>query len=313
MRFFESLAEIPEDAFPHGTAVAIGKFDGVHRGHQALIQQARDAAADENLDPIVITFALNPQQRLNPSRRVPRLMSRNQRLEALKAQGITACIMVPFDEEFAAMTAEAFVEEVLIRRVHAKHLSVGPDFRFGNRGLGNVEYLTQAGEQLGFAVEVLQVVHDTTEERFSSTKIREAIGEGDVAHAAHMLGRPHELWATVVRGDARGRELGFPTANLGGNVEGLVPAEGVYAGHAVVDGTVYDAAISVGNNPTFTPDALPRVEAFILDFDRDIYGQQIVVRFVERIRGNLVFGGIDPLIAQMHEDVARAREILGSA
>lgn len=312
MRYFESLAEIPADAFPHGTAVAIGKFDGVHRGHQALIARARAAAELEELDPVVITFIANPQRRLNPQRRVPSIMSRNQRLEALKEQGVSACIMVPFDDEFAAMTAEAFVEEVLLRRVSAKHLSVGPDFRFGNGGLGNVEYLIRAGERLGFAVDVMPVVQDGSEERFSSTRIREAIMEGDVGLAARMLGRPHTVRATVVHGDARGRELGFPTANLGENIEGFVPAEGVYAGRVVVGDEFYDAALSVGNNPTFTPEAEPRVEAFILDFDQDIYGEPITVQFIERLRGNETFDGIEPLIVQMNADVERTREILAS-
>lgn len=312
MRYFESLAEIPADAFPNGTAVAIGKFDGVHRGHQKLIARARTAAEAENLEPVVITFIANPQRRLNPERRVPPIMSRNQRLEALKRQGIAACIMVPFDDEFAAMTAETFVEEVLLRRVSAKHLSVGPDFRFGNGGLGNVEYLIRAGEQLGFEVDVMPVVQDGTEERFSSTRIREAIMQGDVSFAARMLGRPHEVRATVVHGDARGRELGFPTANLGENIEGFVPAEGVYAGRAIIGEETFDAAISVGNNPTFTPEAEPRVEAFILDFDRDVYGEQIRVQFVERLRGNITFTGIDALIEQMNQDVERAREILAA-
>lgn len=312
MRYFESLAEIPDDAFPNGTAVAIGKFDGVHRGHQALIARICAAAEAEGLEPIILTFVDNPQRRLHPELAVRRIMSRDQRLEALKNAGIQACVMVPFDDDFAAITAEGFVEDVLVKQLRAREVSVGRDFRFGSGGFGDVDFLAELGRRLGFAVEVIPVVEDPELGRISSSGVREAILQGDVAIASRMLGYPVELRATVVHGDARGRDLGFPTANLGDGVEGLVPADGVYAGWALIGDERIAAAISVGNNPTFTPDAEPRVEAYLLDFDRDVYGERITLQFVERLRGNIVFTGIDPLIEQMHADVAEARRILTS-
>lgn len=310
MLSYDSLGAIPEDAFQRGTAVAIGKFDGVHRGHQVLLEHARAAAEEQDLEPIVFTFVANPQHLLHPERRLPPIMSQAQRLEAFAAAGITGCVIVPFDDELSAMSAERFAEEVLAQRLHVRQVSVGPDFHFGRGGDGDVKMLAEFGARFGFAVEVIPVVEDEELGRISSSRVREAILQGDVTTAARMLGRPVEVRGTVVRGDARGRDLGFPTANLGGEIEGLIPAEGVYAGWAEVRGTNHHAAISVGNNPTFTPEGLARVEAFLLDFEGDLYDEQITVRFAERLRGNVVFSGVEALIQRMREDVRETREIL---
>ncbi len=313
MRYFDSISEIPDDAFPNGAAVAIGKFDGVHRGHQALIASARAAAEAQGLEPIIFTFTENPARRLDPARHIAPIMSQDQRLETLRDAGIAACVMVPFDDEFAAVSPETFIKEVLVKRLRARRVSVGPDFRFGHGAAGTVELLAEMGEQLGFVVDLVAEVEDPEIGPISSTRVREEIGRGEVALAARMLGRPLEVRGTVVQGDARGRELGFPTANLGGGLEGLVPAEGVYAGWVLLGDERFQAAISVGNNSTFTPEADVRIEAFILDFSRDIYGEAISVQFVDRIRGNITFSGMEPLIEQMHRDVERAREILSNA
>lgn len=310
MRSYDSLASIPDTAFERGTSVAVGKFDGVHRGHQALLGHARAAADRRGFEAIVVTFMENPQRVLNPDSRLAPIMSRQQRLDALAVAGISACVMLPFDDELAKMSAEHFVEDVLVRRLRARHVSVGPDFRFGHGGKGDVEMLSQLGRQHGFDVDVIGIVEDNGIGRVSSSRVREAIVQGDVMTAARMLGRPVEVRGTVIQGDARGRELGFPTANIGGPLEGLSPAEGVYAGWAIVGGSRHHAAISIGNNPTFTPHAAPRIEAFLLDFSKDIYGEPITIQFAERLRGNVVFADTDALVQRMHEDIRRTRVIL---
>lgn len=314
MRVFHSLDEIPAEFFSAGTAIAIGKFDGVHMGHRALIRGIVEAAAERGLEPIVFTFENNPLSLLRPEACPTSLMSPQQRIEALEEAGASACVMVPFDADLAEMPAEEFVERVLVGALHARHLSLGPDFRFGHRGAGDAALLERCGERLGFTVEVMPQVEDPELGRVSSSRIREAILQGDVDVASRMLGRPVAVRGEVVRGDARGRELGFPTANLGEGpaapVEGLIPADGVYAGWAVVRGARYEAAISVGVNLTFEPEGAPRVEAYLIDFSGDIYGEAIEVRFAERLRGMVAFSGVDALVERMHEDVRQAREVL---
>ncbi len=310
MLTYFSLDAIPADAFARGSAVAIGKFDGVHRGHRALIERIAEVAAAEGLDPLTFTFANNPLSLLRPEICPPPIMSPEQRLDALAELGAAACVMVPFDAELAAVPAEEFVERILVGRLGTRHLCVGEDFQFGNGGRGDVALLREMGAQLGFTVEVIGNVEDPELGRVSSSAIREAVLSGDVALAGRMMDRPPTLRGTVVHGDARGRELGFPTANLGGEIEGIRPAGGVYAGWAVVDGVRYHAAISVGANITFDPEGTPRVEAFIIDFDGDLYGKRIEVRFAKRLRGMVAFSSIETLIARMHEDVRETREIL---
>ena len=315
MRVFESLAAIPEGYFDRGTAIAIGKFDGVHRGHRALLDGISQAAADRGLDPLVFTFTNNPLSFLRPELCPEPLMSPRQRLKVLEEVGVENCVMLPFDAELAAVSAEDFIADVLVERLRVQHLCVGRDFRFGHGGVGNDAMLIRAGQRLGFSVEVIAQVDDEVLGRVSSSRIREAILQGDVGVAARMMGRPVTVRGEVVHGDARGRDLGFPTANLGesaesGALEGLIPADGVYAGWAVVDGTRYPAAISVGVNLTFEPEGSPRVEAFLLDFDRDLYGQRIDVEFVERLRGMVAFADVQTLTQRIHEDVRQTRAIL---
>lgn len=308
---FESLESIPVAQFERGTVVAIGKFDGVHVGHQALLRRAVETAAARDLDPVVFTFAENPQQVLNPQRQLPAIMSHEQRLEALAAAGIEACVMVPFNGDLAAMSPEDFAREVLARQLRAHYVVVGPGFRFGRGGAGDTDMLACLGEQLGFDVDIIGKIGTEGVSRVSSSEVRDLIQRGEVAEAAGLLGRPAEIWGTVIRGDARGRELGFPTANLG-EVAGLVPAEGIYAARVRVGDSWHPAAVSVGNNPTFTPEGDLRVEAFIMDFSEEIYGEHVAVQFIERLRGNVAFSGIEALVEQMTEDVARARAILGA-
>lgn len=310
MLTFFSLEQVPAGAFSNGTAIAIGKFDGVHRGHRALLTGIAEVAEREGLDPVVFTFANNPLSYLRPEICPQEIMSREQRLEALAAAGAEACIMVPFDAALAAVPAEEFVERVLVELLRVRHICVGTDFRFGHRGAGDVDLLLRMGERLGFQVDVIPSIEDEELGRVSSSRVREAILQGDVETAARMMDRPVSVRGEVVHGDARGRELGFPTANLGGRLEGLTPADGVYAGWALIGGKRYGAAISVGVNLTFEPEGEPRVEAYLLDFDGDLYGERIEVRFAERLRGMVAFSGVEALVERIREDVRETRAVL---
>lgn len=307
---YEALSAIPEEAFAAGSAVAIGKFDGVHRGHRSLLAHVTEVAEERGLESIAFTFLNNPLSILNPFACPVQIMGAAQRLEALADTGVEVCVMLPFDAAFAHLSADEFVEQVLVQKLRTRHLCVGPDFRFGRGGLGDLPLLAELGNRHGFTLEIIPVVQDEELGRVSSSRIRDEILSGDVATAARMMDRPVEVRGEVVRGDARGRDLGFPTANLGGDLEGLAPAEGIYAGWVVHGTERHHAAISVGNNPTFTPDGAPRVEAHLLDFDGDLYGERIAVQFAERLRGNVTFSGVDELIEQMREDVHEARKVL---
>ena len=316
MQIYRSLDEIPDGAFATGTAIAIGKFDGVHLGHQALLAGIAQASARRGLEPVVFTFENNPLSLLSPENCPEPIMSPQQRIDALAEAGVAACIMVPFDARLAAVPAEEFVQRILVDRLRVRYLCVGESFRFGHDGAGDSLMLASAGLRLGFDVDFVAPVEDPELGVISSSRIREAILQGDAATAARMMGHPAAVRGVVVRGDARGRELGFPTANLGAGdgadaeVGGLIPADGVYAGWAVVGGVRYEAAISVGVNLTFEPEGTPRVEAFLLDFSGDIYGERIEMSVAERLRGRVAFAGVDARIERMHEDVRQARAIL---
>lgn len=314
MRVIQTLAEIVPADFEVGSCVAIGKFDGLHLGHQSILRRlVADARADGQL-AVVFTFANNPLSFLNPERCPQPLMSRAQRLEAFAAAGVDVCVMVEFDADFAAIPAPEFVTEVLVDQLHARHVIMGSDFRFGHRGAGDGALLRELGDTHGFTAESVAWVEDPLVGSMSSSRTRDAVLAGDVETASRMLGRPPAVRAEVVHGDARGRELGFPTANLGGTVEGLVPADGVYAGWVLLGAERERriAAISVGNNPTFTPNEQSRVEAFVLDFEGDLYGQPIEVQFAHRLRGTVRFESLDDLLVQMHADVVETRRLLES-
>lgn len=310
MRVIDTLEAIRPEDFPGGSCVAIGKFDGLHRGHRAILRSVTDSAEAEGRRSVVLTFANNPLSYLRPGACPQPLMSREQRLEAFEAAGIDVCVMLEFDAGIASIPAERFVAEVLVDRLHARHIVMGADFRFGHRGAGDGALLRAMGERYGFAADVLELVEDGETGQVSSSRVREAILAGDVDVAARMLGRLPAVRGVVVHGDARGREIGFPTANLGGEIEGLVPADGVYAGWAVVGGERRVAAISVGANVTFDPEGEPRVEAFVLDFDRDIYGERLEVQFALRLRSMERFDSLDGLLDQMRADVSATRTLL---
>lgn len=319
---WNDLDDVPAGFGP--SAVTIGNFDGVHRGHVAVLRSVVEHARSAGLLAVAITFDPHPLAVLHPDRAPEPLSTIEHRLDLMAAAGLDAVLVMPFTHELARWSPERFVREALVETLGAKEVVVGGDTRFGYRNAGDVGTLRELGEQLGFAVRVLADLgrpggQEGGDRRWSSTWVRELIAEGDVATAAEVLGRPHRITGTVVHGDHRGRELGYPTANLEPDAVGAVPADGVYAGRLVragADGRPgagprLPAAISVGTNPTFDG-RQRRVEAYVLDRDDlDLYGEVVAVEFVERLRPTLRFDGIDPLVRQMGLDVARCREVLG--
>lgn len=308
MRTFKGLGAVPAGFGP--SVVTIGKFDGVHVGHRAVIERVHDIAADDDLRSVVVTFDRNPLELLAPDKCPESLVSVRQKLELLGSTGVDATLLLPFDRALASVPATEFVERVLVDALHAKAVLVGSDFRYGARGAGDVALLADLGATFGFRVEVVDDVRPESGRRVSSTWIRELLAEGDVRHATELLGHAPTVTGLVVHGAKRGRELGFPTANLSPESEGLIPADGVYAGWLTDAGTRYPAAISVGDNPTFEGVPKKQVEAYVLDRDLDLYDHVVDVEFVDRLRGMVAFTSIPDLVETMRGDVDRARAVL---
>jgi riboflavin kinase / FMN adenylyltransferase len=307
---YHSVDAVPEDFGP--SAVTIGKFDGVHAGHRAVIARLEELAAPEGLTTTVLTFDRNPLTLLRPEASPPALTSNEQKLDMLEAAGIDAALIVAFDRPFSERPPEEFVTGILVGALHARIILVGKDFRFGARGRGDVELLTALGGQLGFTVVVIDDVAPSGDRRVSSTWIRELLSAGDVRGAAELLGALPAIRSVVVHGMQRGRTLGYPTANLSPEIEGFVPADGVYAAWLTVDGTRYAAAVSIGNNPTFEGVPEKQVEAHAIDqVGLDLYGKPAELAFVEYIRGMRKFSGPEALAEQMGADERRIREVLG--
>jgi len=300
-----------------GAVVTIGAYDGVHLGHQAVLRLVRELADARGLEAALVTFDRHPAEVVRPES-APRLLTTlEQRLELLDATGdLDLCWVLTFDEARSKEAAEDFVREVLVDGVGARLVVVGADFHFGHRRGGNVPLLERMGAELGFEVLGLGLVAVEGEASgvpYSSTRIRELLAKGDVAEAARLLGRPHEVRGVVERGDQRGGEhLGMPTANLTVPERICLPTDGVYAGTFVAEDEVErPAAISVGTRPTFYEDGDVLVEAYVLDFDGDLYGQRVKVRFREWVRGQERFDSTEALVEQMNDDVEATRRILG--
>jgi len=312
---FRDPSEVPHGFGP--CVVAIGKFDGVHSGHRAVIDRARVAATPANARVVAVTFDRNPLSLLRPELCPDPLSSVDQKLALLADAGVDATLVLRFDEALAGLEPRAFVEHVLVDALGVVTVMVGDDFRFGRGGTGDPALLTQLGQEYGFEVDVVGDVQGGSR-RVSSTWVRDLLSAGDVEGAARLLGRPHAVQGEVVHGLKRGRELGFPTANLSADAEGYIPADGVYAGwlidqaaDAAAPITRYPAAISVGTNPTFDDVSTRQVEAYVLDeTDLDLYGHRVQILFTHRIRGMVAFEGVPKLVAQMTDDVARARAAL---
>ena len=299
-----------------GTVVTIGAYDGVHLGHRALLARVRAMADDLGAAAAVVTFDRHPASVVRPES-APRLLTDlEQKLELLEATGMDYAHVIRFDEARARESAEDFVRTLLVDCLSARAVVVGHDFHFGHRRRGNVPLLQQMGAELGFDVLGISLVADDGgSEPVSSTRIRTLLAAGDVEAATALLGRPHEVRGTVVTGDRRGRDLGYPTANVAVPAEMLLPADGIYAGwYRRPGGEVLPAAISLGRRATFHPDAPTSVlEAHVLDFDGDLYGEPAGVCFVARLRGDERFDSVPALVAQMGDDVAAARSALALA
>ncbi|HEU5302686.1 MAG TPA: bifunctional riboflavin kinase/FAD synthetase [Acidimicrobiia bacterium] len=309
-----------------GAVVTIGAYDGVHLGHEAVLRLVSDLATARGHDSVCLTFDRHPAEIVRPESAPKQLTTLTQKLELLAATGFvdTTCVLT-FDEARSREPAEEFVQQVLVDGLGARLVVVGADFHFGHRRHGNVKLLEQMGAELGFEVLGLGLVPiegDPTGLPYSSTQIRDLLGAGDVASAAELLGkppRPYEVRGIVEQGDKRGRELGFPTANLAVPSRVCLPADGIYAGWFVAeDEEIRPCAISLGRRPTFYESAeASLLEAFVLGddgggYDGDLYGQAVKVRFVERIRAEQRFDSVDALVAQMHRDVEQARALLAT-
>jgi riboflavin kinase/FMN adenylyltransferase len=301
------------EAAPGGwgrSVVTIGVFDGVHRGHQQIIGEAVKRAGALGVPSLVVTFDPHPSEVVRPGTHPAVLTEPARQAELIEELGVDVLCVIPFTAEFSRLSAEEFVHNVLVEHLHTLLVVVGENFRFGHRAAGDVALLRRLGRTFGFGVDGAPLV-STDDTVFSSTYIRACVDAGDVAAATRALGRPHRLEGVVVRGDRRGRELGFPTANLLSSAHAAVPADGVYAAWLVRhDGERLPAAVSIGTNPTFAG-RQRQVEAYALDFDGDLYGERVALDFVARLREMRSYAGVEPLVAQMAEDVATTRQLLG--
>ena len=299
-----------------GTAVTIGAYDGVHLGHRALLADLSRRANAAGLTTVVVTFDRHPAYVVRPESAPKQLTSLEQKLELLADAGIERTEVIRFDEARADESAEDFVQEVLVDQLGARLVVVGEDFHFGHGRKGNVELLQRLGAEHGFEVVGVGLTGDGAE-AVSSTRIRALLAAGEVEQAARLLGRHHEVRGPVVRGDGRGGpDLGFPTANLAVADDIALPADGVYAGHyRRPDGGVHRAAINVGRRPTFyEPGTAPvLVEAHLLGFDGELYGEPARVSFAHRLRDEQRFDSVEELVAQMRADVAATERVLASA
>ena len=307
MLSWKSLNEVPEDFAD--TAVTIGKFDGVHLGHQELLRQVTEIADEHLLASVVLTFDRHPDALLNPSECKLPIVGPTQKESLIEARGIDATLTLRFDEALAALSPQEFVQSILVEKLKAKAVVVGQAFRFGHRGSGTVETLRELGRAFGFRVyEIPKVM--VGDRAVSTTLIRELLDSGKVVAAAALLGRNHTNVGVIEHGLKIGRTIGFPTANMSRNCEGFLPLDGVYAGWLHVDGEKLPAAHSVGINETFQ--AVPRlVESFVLDRkDLDLYDKTVTLEYVEFIRPAAKFDGVESLVAEINRDIEKIRVAL---
>jgi riboflavin kinase/FMN adenylyltransferase len=311
VQIWRSLAEVPTDL--GRTVATVGNFDGVHLGHQHVLRRAGEVARElGDLPVVVVTFDPHPMAVLRPDRAPARLTTLEARAALLAEAGADDLLVVPFDREVATWSPDRFVTDVLVDALHARAVVVGANFRFGTRASGDVATLVRLGREHDFTAEGIAL--DGGPQVWSSTYIRAALASGDVEAATQALGHPFAVRGEVVKGDQRGRELGYPTANVPTSAMRAVPADGVYAGRLRrldAPGAALPAAISVGTNPTFDGERERRVEAYVLDRDDlELYGVQVEVSFEARIRGMLRFESVEELIDTMRQDVERTRALL---
>ena len=295
---------------PSRTVVAIGVFDGVHRGHQRILARAREVANSLSLPVIALTFHPHPTAILAPDKQPALLMNIHSRVELLEKHGAEDVEVITFSKEFAALSPSAFIEDILLGVLNAAYVVVGENFSFGARASGSINDIKRYVE--GEAVPLLLDQHGP----ISSTRIRGHVAKGEMESAHALLGRPHFLQGEVVHGEKRGREIGYPTANLEQLIGMAIPPDGIYAGYLYVERDRMPAAISIGTNPTFPPSypgERPRqVEAYALDRDDlDLYGQRAAIEFLSFLRPTIAFPGLEPLLAQMAADCAQAKRVIG--
>ena len=295
-----------------GTVVTIGTFDGVHRGHWEVLAEIRRRAEASDRRSVLVTFHPHPLTIIRPELAPPMLTTPIEKKEILAESGLDYAVFLSFTPVLAGYTPRRFVEEILVGRIGLSELVVGYDHHFGRGRAGDVDTLRVLGRELGFDVDVVGPV-EAKGTPISSTRIREAVLRGDMASASEALGRPYSLRGLVVRGDQRGRALGFPTANLevrgGGEGGKLIPPPGIYAVRGVVRSGTYDGALHLGPRPTFRGSP-PTIEVHLLDFHQDVYGEEVRVDFVSYLRAIRPFESSEALIDQMREDVDRARVVL---
>ncbi|MFS8202112.1 bifunctional riboflavin kinase/FAD synthetase [Streptomyces sp. CWNU-52B] len=313
MQRWRGLEDIPQDW--GRSIVTIGSYDGVHRGHQLIISHTVERARELGVPSVVVTFDPHPSEVVRPGSHPPLLAPHHRRAELMAELGVDALLILPFTTEFSKLSPADFVAKVIVDKLHAKAVVEGPNFRFGHKAAGNVAFLTEQGKTYDFEVDVVDL-YVTGEagggEPFSSTLTRRLVAEGHVEGAHEILGRPHRVEGVVVRGAQRGRELGFPTANVETLPHTAIPADGVYAGWLHAQGEVMPAAISVGTNPQF--DGTERtVEAYAIDrVGLDLYGLHVAVDFLAFVRGQAKFDSIEALLEAISDDVKRSRELIGS-
>ncbi len=310
MQIWRSLDDVPADLA--GSTVSIGNFDGVHLGHRQVLARARRVADEQGGPLVAVTFDPHPMAVLRPDHAPTSLTTLEARAGLLADAGVDAVLALPFDRDVAAWSPTEFVDRVLVEALKAAAVVVGANFRFGNRASGDVASLIELGRARGFAAEGITL--DGGPQVWSSTYVRTCLGAGDVSGAAEALGRPYSVRGEVVRGDQRGRELDYPTANVPTDAATATPADGVYAGwlRRLDTGESFPAAISVGTNPTFEGLRERRVESYVLDrTDLDLYGVEVEVSFVERVREMVAFDSVEALVEQMADDVRVTRSILG--
>jgi len=306
MKVFKGIGEITPEY--QSSVITIGNFDGIHLAHQEILQRVVQEARERRVRSVVITFDPHPQRVLHPETQPFYLLTTlDEKVKLIESLGLDAVLLIAFTQAFSAMTAEAFVREILWDKLRIQKVFIGHDYAFGNRKQGNEDFLRSMGGMLGFEVESINTftVNGTT---VSSTNIRKAVLGGDVVKAALLLGHPYSLSGTVIRGYQRGREIGIPTANIEPGKE-LLPANGVYAVMVDLEGVRHAGVLNVGFNPTFSNEKLS-VEVHIMNFDGELYGKGLTVSFIERIRSEVKFESPQKLVDQILRDKAKAEEIL---
>ncbi|TGK29694.1 bifunctional riboflavin kinase/FAD synthetase [Leptospira yasudae] len=290
--------------------VTLGNFDGIHLGHQALLDRVLQVSKQTGLSSCVVTYDPNPAIVLGKNPEMKSLMTFSDKEEWIRRQGIDYLVVLPFNKELAEMSAETFLEDILLKQLKAKNIIIGFNHCFGKGRRGNYELLKEYSDKLKYSVEKVDPVF-LEEIKLSSSYVRTLVSEGNVKEAARCLNRSYSVSGTVVGGHKRGRQIGFPTANVQFNPDILIPGIGVYAGFTTVEGTAYPSMINIGRNPTFGENAVT-LESNIFDFQKEIYDQTVRVTFTERIRDEVKFSGVESLIAQLKQDEISARKILES-